>query len=153
MINHCSKSPIRRHKRRVSRCQTASLCLPLMIYSASERLRSARLSATESENCLEMPNWQRPSHSACHTHEKLQYGHVLLIMTRLTPASFSHYNGHPVSDELHKSNRLSVCLPAGVGVKSETAVSVPASCSLPLCAWANLSFPTFLNSAPSLSSS
>lgn len=50
----------------------------------------------------------------------------------LSPASFSRNNGHPVSDALHKSNRLPVCLPAGVGERSETAVSVPASCSLPL---------------------
>lgn len=102
-----------------------------MIYSASEQLCSALLSAAESENCLEMPSWQRPRNRVCHTYEKLQYGNMLVMMT-LTPASFSHNNGHPVSDELHKSNRLSVCLPTGVGARSETAVSVPASCSLPL---------------------
>lgn len=54
------------------------------------------------------------------------------MTTALTPASFSRNNGHPVSDALHKSNRLPVCLPAGVGERSETAVSVAASCSLPL---------------------
>lgn len=50
----------------------------------------------------------------------------------LSPASFSRSNGRPASDALHKSNRLPVCLPAGVGERSETAVSVPASCSPPL---------------------
>lgn len=103
-----------------------------MIYSASERLCSARLSAAESENCLEMPNWQRAQDKVRRTCEKLQYGHVSLMTTTLSPASFSCNNGHPVSDALHKSNRLPVCLPAGVGERSETAVSVLASCSLPL---------------------
>lgn len=106
-----------------------------MIYSASERPRSVRLSAAESENCLEMPSWQRAQDKVRCTYEKLQYGHVSLMMimtTTLSSASFSPNNGHPVSDALHKSNRLLVCLPAGVGERSETAVSVSASCSLPL---------------------
>lgn len=65
------------------------------------------------------------------TGEKLQYGHVWLMTTPLSPTSFTCNNGHPVSDALHKSNRVPVCLPVGVGERSETAVSVPASCSLP----------------------
>lgn len=103
-----------------------------MIYSMSKQSCSAWLSAAESENRLEMPNRQRTQDKVCRTCEKLQYGHVSLMMTVLSPASFSRNNGHPVSDALHKSNRLPVCLPVGVGERSETAVSVPASCSIPL---------------------
>lgn len=72
---------------------------------------------------------QNRVHVTC---EKLQYGHVWLMTTALSAASFICNNGHPVSDALHKSKRLPVCLPVGVGERSETAVSVPASCSLPL---------------------
>lgn len=82
------------------------------------------------------------------------------MTTILTPASFSRNNGHPVSDALHKSNRLPVCLRTGGGERSETAVSVPASCSLCLSVFlqprlisAFQLFSFFFNSAAALSSS
>lgn len=43
-----------------------------MIYSASERPRSTRLAATESENRLEMPSWRRAQDTVCRTCEKLR---------------------------------------------------------------------------------
>ena len=100
-----------------------------MIYSRARRLLSARLSAAESENCSKMPNWQRAWDKVCCTCEKQQCGHVSPMTTALSSAFFSRNNGHPVSDALHKSNRLLVCLPTGGWERSEAAVSVPASCS------------------------
>lgn len=154
MINHSTKSPPRRHKD-VSPAAKRLLCFATA--DDLQRVRATPFSSAGSENCLEMPSWQRAQDKVCHTCEKLKYGHVSLMMTTtLAHTAFSRNNGHPVSDACHKSNRLPVCLPAEVGERSETAVSVPASCSLPLClsaAPANLAAPTFFNSAAALSSS
>lgn len=56
---------------------------------------SAQLSAAESENCVEMPNEQKSTRQS-----------LPAVMAVLTPTSFICNNGHPVSDVLHKSQRM-----------------------------------------------
>lgn len=87
MINHSTKSPLRRHKD-VSPGAKLLLSVRRRWFTArlSGRVR-ARLSPSESENCLEMPSWQRAQDKVRRTYEKLQYGHVSLTMTTTTTTS------------------------------------------------------------------
>lgn len=123
------------------RCQENSFSL----FAADDlqRVRAARFQlACQPLNQKKVFGDAKPTKSLSETksaaylvEKKPQYGHVSSMMTARSLsllAPFTPNNGHPVSDALHKSNRLPVCLPVGVGERSETAVSVPASCSLPL---------------------
>lgn len=127
MINHSTKSPARRHKDE-SPGAKRRLCSPPVIYSSSEPSRSARLSHKTVRRKLTK---EHETKKVRHTCEKLKHGEDDDVLS-LSPASFSRNNGRPAGDALHKSHRLPVCLPAGVGERSETAVSAPASCSPPL---------------------
>lgn len=160
MINHSTESPLWRHKDMSPGANRRLSASAPMIYSESERAAfSPTVKPLNQKTVWRCQADKGAQDKVCRTCEKLQRGHVSPVTTTLTPASFTRNNGHPVSDALHKSNRLPVCLPAGGGERSETAVSVPASCSLSLSVSPQprlisafqLFF--FFNSAPSLSSS
>lgn len=160
MINHSAKSPQRRHKDMSPGARQQLLCA----FGDDLQARAEAAAFGSAVSC-----WIRKTVRRCqadknrqslrHTCEKLQRGHTFQWRQRrsLLTSSFTRNNGHPVSDALHKSNRLPVCLHGRGGGLKQQYLSPPAVPSSPLClsvAAVNLGFPTFFfNSAPSLSSS
>lgn len=113
MINHSTKSLPRRHKD-VSQVPNSSCVLRgwFTVHTPGATFTWVVSGWIQKLGFLEMPRQRRCKTKVGITCEKLSY--LYMYSVRWWPcslfATFSCNNGHPVSNVLHKSNRLQVCL-------------------------------------------